>query len=373
MSPRRPISPADPADPADADGRPCTPPDAAAHTAAVERLDGLAKPLGSLGRLEELGAWIAACQGSCPPEPLERIRAVVLAGDHGVVRSGVASYPAEVTGAMVRALVAGAAGMSALGAQHGVPVRVLDIAVDDDLDGVPDAVRSHKLRRSCGSIDVEDALTADEVATALETGATIVAEEVCAGAQLLIVGDLGIGNTTPAAALIAATVGVPADRVTGRGAGLDDAGLARKTAVVQEALDRAGSRSADPLQRLAALGSADLAVGVGMLLAAARSQVPVLLDGVISVAEAVVAADIDPAAIAWWRAGHRSPEPAQSLGLKYLDLEPLLDLGMRLGEGSGAMAAVPIVRSGVAILRDMALLADLMPDAGLPGAGSHPE
>jgi nicotinate-nucleotide--dimethylbenzimidazole phosphoribosyltransferase len=326
---------------------------------ARSRFDALAKPLGSLGRLEELGAWVAACQGACPPSPLDRVTAIVPAGDHGIVASGVAAYPKEITAAMVRTLVAGVAGMSVLAAQHGVPVRVLDISVDDDLEGVPAAVTAYKIRRSSQPIDTEDAISAAELEQALAVGATIVDEEVAAGTQLLVLGDLGIGNTTPAAALIASTLGLRADQVTGRGAGLDDEGLARKTAVIQHALDRTAPIT-DPRARLAALGSADLAVAVGIMLAAAKAGIPVLLDGVISVAEALVAEAIEPGARKWFAAGHRSPEPAQSLALEALGLVPIIDLGMRLGEGSGAMTALPVLRSAVVTLHDMALLADLM-------------
>lgn len=172
---------------------------------------------------------------------------------------------------------------------------------------------------------------------------------------------MGIGNTTPAAALIAATWGVPAADVTGRGTGIDDAALTAKTALVQRALDRAGDRTADPVDRLTALGSADLAAGVGFLVAAARAGVPVLLDGVIALAEASVAEDLAPGCVAWWAAGHRSTEPAQQLALDKLGLEPLLDLGLRLGEGSGAVAAVPLLCSAARLLAEMALLSDLAP------------
>ncbi|QGN58139.1 nicotinate-nucleotide--dimethylbenzimidazole phosphoribosyltransferase [Nostocoides sp. HKS02] len=335
------------------------PPSAEVRAQALARFDALAKPLGSLGRLEELGAWVAACQGTCPPRRLERVTAIVPAGDHGVVASGVAAYPKEITAAMVRTLVAGVAGMSVLAAQHGVPVRVLDIAVDDDLEGVPAEVTAHKIRRSSQPIDSQDAITVEELDEALTAGAAVVAEEVAAGTQLLVMGDLGIGNTSPAAALIASTLGLQADQVTGRGAGLDDEGLARKTAVIQQALDRTAHLS-DPRARLAALGSADLAFAVGVMVAAARAGVPVLLDGVISVAEALVAESLEPGAREWFAAGHRSPEPAQAVALESLGLVPVIDLGMRLGEGSGAMTALPILRSAVIALHDMALLADLM-------------
>ena len=171
---------------------------------------------------------------------------------------------------------------------------------------------------------------------------------------------MGIGNTTPAAALIAATWGVPASEVTGRGTGIDDAGPARQDrADPDEHSTGSGRGSADPMERLAALGSADLAAGVGFLVAAARAGVPVLLDGVVSLAEAAVAEDLAPGCVAWWAAGHRSTEPAQQLATDKLGLVPLLDLGLRLGEGSGAVAAVPLVRSAALLLAEMALLSDL--------------
>ena len=336
------------------------PPDESARVAAAARLADLATPPGALGRLGELACWVAACQGEVPPRPLDHVRAVVLAGDHGVVGAGVSAFPSAVTPAMVRTFAAGRAGVSVLAAQHGVSLRVLDLGVDDDLDGLPDEVRAYKVRRGSGSIDVEDALTSDETALALEHGRAIAAEEVAAGAQLLVTGDMGIGNTTPTAALVAASLGLPGSEVVGRGTGIDDAALVRKGEVVQAALDRAGARVADPVDRLTAVGSADLAATVGFLVAAAEAGVPVLLDGLISVACALTADDLAPGASAWFAAGHRSTEPAQSLALEKLGLEPLLDLGMRLGEGSGAVAAVPLVRSAALLLRDVALLSEVL-------------
>lgn len=336
-----------------------TPPDEAVRRQAMERGDALAKPVGALGRLEEAGAWLAACQGECPPRPLDRVRTVILAGDHGVAARGVSAYPSKVTPAMVRAFVSGGAAMTVLARQHGASVRVLDIAVDADLSDLGPAVTGYKVRRSCGPIDTEDAITRAEAEQSVRIGRRIAAEEVAAGADLLILGDMGIGNTTPAAALIAAGLGLSADQVTGIGTGLDEAGLAHKTEVIATALARAGDRVGDPLERLAALGSADLAVGAGFLAGAAEAGVPVLLDGVIAVAEASVAEDLAPGAMAWFAAGHRSTEPAQAYALDKLGLTPLLDLGMRLGEGSGAMVAVPLLRSAVAVLREMVLLSDL--------------
>ena len=334
-----------------------TPPSASARAAAEERLAGLATPAGALGRLGELGVWLAAVQGQCPPVSPAHVRAVIFAGDHGVAAHGVSAYPAAVTPAMVRTFLIGRAGVSALAAAHDVHVRVLDLSVDDDLDGVDPEVQRFKVRRGSEPIHLADALTADEVEQALAAGATVAREEIEAGADLLISGDMGIGNTTPATALIAAILGVPALDVTGRGTGIDDDALRHKQELIQRAVDRVGERT--PIGTLAALGGADLAASVGFLAEAARQGVPVLLDGVIAVACALVADQIEPGAAAWFAAGHRSTEPAQMLALEKMGLVPLLDLGMRLGEGSGAVAAVPVVRSAAAVLRDVALLSEL--------------
>ncbi len=335
------------------------PPDKGVAAQATERLAALATPPGALGRLGDLAVWLSSTQGVVPPAPLTNVRLVIFAGDHGVAQHGVSAYPPEITAAMVRTFVAGRAGVSALAAAHDVHVRVLDLGVDADLTDLPDEVSAHKVRRGSAAIHLEDALTADETMQALEAGRAVAREEIGAGAQLLLTGDMGIGNTTPAAALVAAALGLPASEVTGRGTGVDDAGLARKEELIDQALKRVGLRAEDPVTTLTALGSADLAAATGFLVAAAEAGVPVLLDGLISVACAITADRIAPGAAAWFAAGHRSTEPAQSLALFKLGLEPVLDLGMRLGEGSGAVAAVPVLRSAVAVLRDVALLSEL--------------
>ena len=327
---------------------------------AAERLAALATPAGALGRLGDFAVWIAATQGQVPPAPVERVHAVVFAGDHGVAAHGVSAYPSAVTPAMVHTFLSGRAGVSVLAAQHGVRVRVLDIAVDDDLVGIDPAVQAFKVRRGSGALHLEDALSREETLRAVEAGAKVAREEIAAGAQLLISGDMGIGNTTPSAALVAAVLGLPAVEVVGRGTGVDDAGLARKTEVVQTALDRTAGRHGDPVDLLGALGGADIAAAAGFLAMAAAEGVPVLLDGLIGVAAGLLADALAPGAAAWFAAGHRSTEPAQSLALEKLGLEPLLDLGLRLGEGSGAVAAVPLVRSAALLLRDTALLADIL-------------
>ncbi len=330
-----------------------------AHAAARARSDGQAKPLGALGDLEALGAWVAACQGSCPPRQLDDVRVVVFAGDHGIAADGVSAYPVEITPAMVQGIAGGHAGISALARANNVQVSIYDLGVAVDFPELPEEISRFKTRRSSGAIHLTDALSREEAEDALGAGDQIAAEQVGAGAQLLIAGDLGIGNTTVAAALIAASLGAPAAAVTGHGTGIDEVTYAHKVALIQAALDRAGERVDDPVERLVALGSADFAAAVGFISGAARRGVPVLVDGVIAAAEALIAEDYAPGTKQWLWAGHRSTEPGQALALDRLGLKPLLDLSMRLGEGTGAVLAVPIVRAAVAALNDVAQLSEL--------------
>ncbi len=328
------------------------PPDAAAAAAARNRQDCLTKPPGSLGRLEELSVWVASCQGTCPPRQFERARVVVFAGDHGVARSGVSAYPPEVTAQMVANYAAGGAAINVLAAAAGATVRVIDIAVDADPPSEEIAV--HKVRRGSGDIAVSDALSAHEVDTAVATGRSIADEEVDAGADLLIAGDMGIGNTTVSTVLVAALTNTEPVAAVGRGTGVDDAGWMRKTAAVRDALYRAHAVRSDPVGLLRVAGGADFAAIAGFLAQAAVRRTPVLLDGVVVTAAALVAERMAPGARAWWRAGHRSSEPAHTIALNQLELEPILDLQMRLGEGSGAAVALPILRAAIATLADMA-------------------
>jgi nicotinate-nucleotide--dimethylbenzimidazole phosphoribosyltransferase len=330
-----------------------------AYAAARQLSDGQAKPLGALGDLEQLSAWVCAVQGVCPPRQLDDVRVVVFAGDHGVATTGVSAYPTEITAAMVAGIASGHAGVSALAAANNVGVSIHDISVAVDFPQLPQVGR-HKVRRSSEPIHLADAVSLAETQQALAAGDEIAAAEIADGAQLLIAGDLGIGNTTIAAALIAASLGVSASAVTGRGTGIDDTTLNHKIAVIDAALDRVGSeRLADPVQRLAAVGAADFAAAVGFIAGAARRGVPVLIDGVIAAAEALVAEDYAPGTKAWLQAGHRSTEPGQGLALDRLGLKPLVDFKMRLGEGSGAVMAVPVLRSAVAALTGIAQLSDL--------------
>lgn len=332
---------------------PVVAPDAAAAQAARARQETLTKPSGALGRLEELSVWVAACQGQCPPRQFERPRVVVFAGDHGVAAAGVSAYPPEVTAQMVANIGGGGAAINVLAGVAGATVRVADIAVAVS-EPLTESIGAHKVRRSSGNIAVEDALTDDEAAAAVEAGRRIADEEVDAGADLLIAGDMGIGNTTVAAVLVAALTGTEPVAIVGRGTGIDDAGWMRKTAAVRDALYRGRDHVGDPLALLRTSGGADLAAIAGFCAQAAVRRTPMLLDGAVVTAAALVAERFAPGARRWWQAGHRSTEPAHGLALAELDLLPIVDLGMRLGEGSGAVVALPIVRAAVATLASMA-------------------
>lgn len=327
---------------------PVRPPDPEVAAAARARQDLLTKPRGALGRLEDLSVWVASCQGHCPPSPFERARVVVFAGDHGVAAAGVSAYPSEVTAQMVANIAAGGAAINALADVAAAGVRVVDICVDSE------SVGAHKVRRGSGNIAVEDALTETQAAAAVAAGRAVADEEVDSGADLLIAGDMGIGNSTAATALIGTLTDTEPVAVVGYGTGIDDAGWSRKTAAVRDAMARARTHSGDPVALLRCCGGADLAAMAGFCAQAAVRRTPVLLDGLAVTAAALVAERLAPGARRWWQAGHRSAEPAHSLALAALELEPILDLSMRLGEGTGAAVALPVLRAAVAALASMA-------------------
>ena len=331
---------------------PVVPPDADAAAAARTRQDTLTKPRGALGRLEDLSVWVASCQGHCPPKQFERARIVVFAGDHGVARSGVSAYPPEVTSQMVANIAAGGAAINALADVAGATVRVADLAVD--ADPLSEQVGAHKVRRASGDIRFEDALTHQETVDAIDAGRQIADQEVDSGADLLIAGDMGIGNTTAATVLTAALTGIEPVAAVGYGTGIDDAGWARKTAAVRDALFRAEPAVSDPVALLQRCGGADLAAMAGFCAQAAVRRTPLLLDGLAVTAAALIAERLAPGARLWWQAGHLSTEPAHALALAQLGLDPIVDLRMRLGEGTGAAVALPVLRAAVAALTSMA-------------------
>ena len=345
-------------------------PDTAAQQAARERQDQLLKPRGALGRLEELSVWAAGVQGRCPPQPFERVRVVVAAGDHGVTTRGVSAYPPEVTAQMVRGFLAGDGAVHVLAGLAGATVRVLDLSVAADLaadPAVPDAVTAHKVRRGTGSLDTADACTREEASDALAAGVAVAEEEVDGGADLLVPGDMGIGNTTPAAVLCAVLLGLEPVRVVGRGTGVDDAAWSRKTAAVRDGVLRARDHATDPLGLLGRVAGPDLAFLAGLCLGAAVRRTPVLLDGVVVTAAALVAQRVASRAPLWWRAGHLSPEPAHAPALARLGLEPVLDQRMRLGEASGALVALPVLQAALATCAQLRTFAEAGVDDG-PGA-----
>jgi nicotinate-nucleotide--dimethylbenzimidazole phosphoribosyltransferase len=330
------------------------PVDADAAAAARARNDQLVKPPGSLGRLEEVGAWLASVYGSCPPPVPERPAAVVCAGDHGVLAQGISAWPREVTAIMVGEFCADRAAVNMLGGIVGATVTVLDVGVASDL---PDHPRLERSRVRDGAADLHEgpAMTREEAARAVLAGVHLVARLTGqADADLVLTGDMGIGNTTPAACLIAAFSGRPGADVAGPGAGGDAEAVRHKAQVVNRALERHAPDPQDGLGTLAMLGGLEHAAIVGLVLGAAARRVPLVLDGVSTVAAALAARAMCPLALGYAIASHRSTEPGASIGLETLELEPLLNLRMRLGEGTGALLAVPIVRASAAALAGMA-------------------
>jgi nicotinate-nucleotide--dimethylbenzimidazole phosphoribosyltransferase len=333
--------------------------DTDAGIAALDHHDRLTKPRGSLGRIEALGVHLSAIAGVDPP-PIPAPGAVaVFAGDHGVVAQGVTPWPQEVTAQMVANFVAGGAAINVIAGQVGATVTVVDVGVATDLDamGLAHASRlAHRnVRRGTDDLSVGPAMSRADVRAALDIGAEVATDLVAGGARVLVTGEMGIGNTTPSAALIAAITRRSAVEVTGRGTGIDDATLAIKVDAIEAALARVGpDAAADPENLLAEVGGLEIAALVGFIVGGASHRVPVIVDGVIALAALLVANALRPGASDYVIAGHRSTEPGASIALTHLGLEPLLDLGLRLGEGSGACMALPIVEASARLLHDMA-------------------
>lgn len=327
------------------------------RAAAVARLAGLATPPGALGDLGALAVQLAASTGQLPPPTFGDAAVIVCAGDHGVHAQGVSPWPQEVTAVMASTVAAGQAGISAIAAAVGARVEVLDVGIATPLGAESGVIPAHVVSGTRDA-SVEDALTADQAARAVLAGVGAADGAIDTGAELLVTGDLGIANTTTSAALIAACTGAAAAAVTGRGTGIDDDTLATKVKVVEQILQRVPP-DADGLELLATIGGAEQAALVGVILAGAARRVPVVLDGVIAGAAALVATRLAPDVVDHLVSGHRSPEPGATVALEQLGLTPLLQLDMRLGEGTGAALAVPVVRAASRLLRDVATLAEL--------------
>jgi nicotinate-nucleotide--dimethylbenzimidazole phosphoribosyltransferase len=311
----------------------------------------MTKPPGSLGVLEDVAAQLAGIAGACPA-PLPAPAAVaVFAGDHGVHAQGVTPWPQEVTAQMVANFVAGGAVVNAFAAQLGADVVVVDVGVAAPLDPAP-GLLDRKVRAGTADLAVGPAMTVDEARRAVEVG-TEVATSLAADHGVLGSGDLGITNTTASAALICAFTGATPAEATGRGTGVDDPTLARKVDVVTRAVARVRDTS-DPLAVLAEVGGLEHAAIAGFVLGAAAARTPVLLDGVIAGSAALVAAALCPTAVEFALAGHTSAEPGHGIALRSLGLRPLLGLDLRLGEGTGALLALPLAQSAARALRDVA-------------------
>ena len=331
------------------------PPDAHAAEQARRRHLALTKPPGSLGVLEELGIRLSGMAGEVPPPVPENAAVVICAGDHGVLERGVSPWPKEVTAAMVKNFCSGGAAANVLARTAGARVSVLDVGVSAELERHP-LLRTAKKRFGTDDISRGPAMSREEAAGAVISGAGIAEELIESGVDLLVTGDMGIANTTPAAALISAFTGCPPREVAGRGTGIDDEMLNLKIRVVEEALRLHEPDSGDPLGTLAAVGGLEHAAIVGLVLMGAIYGVPVVLDGVVSNSAVLVAHTLAPGCIDYLIAGHLSMEPGARVTLERLSLEPVLDLRMRLGEGTGGLLAVPMIKVAARVLGEMATL-----------------
>lgn len=331
--------------------------DPSAAEAARTRHAGLAKPAGSLGVIEEIGIRLSGSGAQCPPRVPLQPTLLVAAGDHGVHVEAVSPWPQAITAIMAGVIADGRAASSVMAAGLGVDVIVLDVGCATPVTGHP-SLRDVRVVDGTRNLRVEDAMTAEEALRCIEVGHDAAVDAIDAGADCILLGDMGIANTTVSSCLVAVMTGADAAAVVGRGTGIDDATLAAKTKVIEDALARLGG-ARDPLGVLAGVGGAEHACLVGVILAAAGRRIPVILDGVITNAAALVAVALAPAVVDHCIAGHRSVEPAASLAIEHLGLVPLVDLDLRLGEGTGALLALPMVQAAARVLTNMASLADL--------------
>lgn len=329
----------------------------APHRAEAEaRQAQLTKPAGSLGRLEQLACTLAALQGRARPR-IDRVRILVFAGDHGIAQAGVSAFPQEVTAAMVRNFVTGGAAISVLARELGAELEVVNLGTLVDPGPLP-GVKDYRLGPGTARFDSGPAMTEHQLACALGAGRHALERAHLQGCELFIGGEMGIGNTTSAAAIACALLGQSPQVLAGPGTGLDTEGVARKVAVISAALRVHEPAMTSPIEVLRRLGGFEIAALVGAYVAGAQIGLPVLIDGFISSAAALCAARLCPGAQQWFLFAHASAEPGHRLMLDALGAAPLLNLGLRLGEGSGAAAAVPLLRLACALHNDMATFAE---------------
>jgi nicotinate-nucleotide--dimethylbenzimidazole phosphoribosyltransferase len=329
---------------------------------ARTRLDSLTKPLGSLGRLEDLAAqWFAIRQGNITGPVSKSV--YVFAADHGITAEGVSAYPSKVTQQMVLNFLSGGAAINVLARLNQVEVNVVDVGVDADLFGYA-GLLDGKVRRGSRNMLREPAMSAEEVAAALAVGVAMAETAQAKGNNLVAVGEMGIGNTTAASVMTAALTGMRAALVTGRGAGLDSEAYLRKCQIVEAVVKNHFAQPAGPRKILRCAGGLEIAAMTGMILGAARHQMAIVMDGFISTAAAAIACGLAPAVRPYLFAGHQSQEPGHRILLAHLEIEPILDLNMRLGEGSGAVLAMPVLEAAIRLYQEMATFAS----AGISGA-----
>lgn len=319
---------------------------------AQARLDQLTKPLGSLGRLETLAKQIVGITRQAAPRLTHKV-IVTMAADHGVVQEGVSAYPQAVTKEMVANFLRGEAGINVLARHVGARVVVVDMGVAADLAPHADLV-SRKIGHGTKNLAQGPAMTSGQAYAAVQAGLAIVEHEIARGADIIGTGDMGIGNTTASSAIAAVMTGTPVEDVTGRGTGIDDATHARKINVIQRALTTNRPDPSDPLEVLAKVGGFEIAGLVGVILGSARARRPVVIDGFISGAAALIAVGLKPHVKAYLIASHLSQESGHRVVLEHLGLHPLLDLNLRLGEGTGAALAIALADAACKVLTEMA-------------------
>jgi nicotinate-nucleotide--dimethylbenzimidazole phosphoribosyltransferase len=326
--------------------------DAKAMADAAARWDRLTKPRGSLGRLEALACQVAGIVGQGRPRLTERL-VFVLAGDHGITVEGVSAYPSDVTAQMIYNFVHGGAAINVLARHVGARVIVVDMGVNAELPPLP-GLLSRKVRRGTLNFAREPAMTRDEAVTCVESGIALAGAEIQSAQAWVVTGDMGIGNTTASSAIIAATTGAAVERVTGRGTGVTGETLARKAGIIKTALDRHQPKPQDALDVLAKVGGFEIGGLAGIMLGAAARRCPVVLDGLIATAAALLAVGLVPGVRDYLIAGHRSVEPGHTAALDALGLDPVLDLELRLGEGTGGALALPVLEAACRLLDEMA-------------------
>jgi nicotinate-nucleotide--dimethylbenzimidazole phosphoribosyltransferase len=320
---------------------------------ARARLDQLTKPLGSLGRLEDLAAQMVSIREETFADPMRKA-VYVFAADHGVTAEGVSAYPSEVTRQMVLNFLAHGAAINVLAKAHQVEMNVVDVGVDADFDHT-DGLLHRKVRRGTRNMMREPAMSEDELTKALDVGLQLADDAKAKGYNLVAVGEMGIGNTTAASAITSALTGESVNRITGKGTGLSSEALKRKCLVIEAVLAKHFvNLPPNPLDVLRCVGGLEIAAITGFILGAARHRIAVVVDGFISTAAAAIAFAIAPQVSGYLFAGHQSEEPGHQVLLAYIGLKPILALNMRLGEGTGAVLAMPILESALCLYNQMA-------------------